>query len=74
MKTREARDRMQARVKATFDKYRTLAELPVAKKQGNIEQVVFDEQQATYVQALHEVAALGEIIGRRGHAIVGVRD
>lgn len=74
MKSREARDRMQARVKATFDKHRTFDDLPIAKKKGNIDQVVADTQQVTYVSALHEVAALGEIIGRRGTSIIGVRD
>lgn len=80
----EKRDAMVARVQATFAEYPSWDSLPVVKKQVDITVAMspdgFDEggptySQQSYVQALYEVCAVADVIGRGpvGFSIVGSR-
>lgn len=77
MRTAELRDKMQARVKETYEKYRNFEDLPLVKGDdvfvASVE--VRGLENSAYVTALHELFAIDpddmKIVGRKGRSIVG---
>jgi hypothetical protein len=77
MKTAELRDKMQSRVKETYEKYRGFEDIPVfdGKAAAGPSVAVMGLDSSAYVTALHEFFAIDpdkiQIAGRQGRFIVG---
>lgn len=67
-KTPDQRDANTAAANAAFTDFPALSLLPEVKK-AKAKVLVSGNDQADYVRALHEAAALGTITGRIGNAI-----